>query len=255
MLLTIDIGNSNIVLGIFDGPQLKHTWRIATGVHRMWDEYAIILINLLEMVDLNLKQIDAVAMCSSVPPVSVVWQEMCRRHLGIEPLLVKPGIKTGVRITLDNPREVGADRVVHAAAAHQLYEGPCIVVDLGTATTFDAVSAQGDYLGGAIAPGLVISIEALTARTSALPRIDIIHPKRAIGKNTVAAMRSGIVFGYTGLVENVVSKIKEELGGSAKVIATGGNARLIAAETRAIDIVEPDLILIGLRLIYDMNKS
>jgi type III pantothenate kinase len=255
MLLTIDIGNSNIVLGIFDGPELKHTWRIATGVHRMWDEYAIILINLLEMVDLHIQQIDAVAMCSSVAPVSVVWQEMARRHIHVEPLVVKPGIKTGVRIALDNPREVGADRVVHAAAAHQLYGGPCIVVDLGTATTFDAVSAQGDYLGGAIAPGITISTEALTARTSALPRIDLTRPKRAIGKNTVAAMRSGIVFGYTGLVENVVRKIKEELGGSARVIATGGNARLIANETTAIDIVEPDLILIGLRLIHEMNKA
>jgi type III pantothenate kinase len=255
MLLAIDIGNSNIVVGVFEKDKVKATWRIATGVHRMWDEYAIILINLLATRNLKLSQIDGVVMCSVVPPIGHVWEEMSKRYIGMAPLVVGAGIKTGVRITQDNPREVGADRVVHAAAAHHLYGGPCIVIDMGTATTFDVVSKEGDHLGGAIAPGIVIATEALTARTSALPRIDLVRPKRAIGKNTVAAMQSGIVFGYVGLIEGIVKRIKQEFGSPMKVIATGGNAALIAEETKIIDTVEPDLILIGLRVIWEMNKS
>ncbi|MEW6141553.1 MAG: type III pantothenate kinase [Chloroflexota bacterium] len=255
MLLAIDIGNSNIVVGVFDKDKIKATWRIATGVHRMWDEYAIILVNLLAMQNLKLSQIDGVVMCSVVPPIGHVWEEMSKRYIGMEPLVVGAGVKTGVRIALDNPREVGADRVVHAAAAHHLYGGPCIIIDLGTATTFDVVSKEGDHLGGAIAPGIIIATEALTARTSALPRIDLVRPKRAIGKNTVAAMQSGIVFGYVGLIEGIVKRIKEEFGSPMKVIATGGNAALIARETKIIDIVEEDLILVGLRVIWEMNKS
>jgi len=255
MLLAIDIGNSNIVVGVLDKDKVKATWRIATGVHRMWDEYAIILVNLLAMQNLKLSQIDGVVMCSVVPPIGHVWEEMSKRYIGMEPLVVGAGVKTGVRIALDNPREVGADRVVHAAAAHHLYGGPCIIIDMGTATTFDVVSKEGEHLGGAIAPGIIIATEALTARTSALPRIDLVRPKRAIGKNTVAAMQSGIVFGYVGLIEGIVRRIKAEFGGPMKVIATGGNAALIAAETKTIDVVEPDLILIGLRVIWEMNKS
>ncbi len=255
MLLAIDIGNSNIVVGVFEKDKVKATWRIATGVHRMWDEYAIILINLLATRNLKLSQIDGVVMCSVVPPIGHVWEEMSKRYIGMAPLVVGAGIKTGVRITQDNPREVGADRVVHAAAAHHLYGGPCIVIDMGTATTFDVVSKEGDHLGGAIAPGIIIATEALTARTSALPRIDLVRPKRAIGKNTVAAMQSGIVFGYVGLIEGIVKRIKQEFGSPMKVIATGGNAALIAEETKIIDTVEPDLILIGLRVIWEMNKS
>jgi type III pantothenate kinase len=255
MLLAIDIGNSNIVVGVFDRDKVKATWRIATGVHRMWDEYAIILANLLELQGMKLSQIDGVVMCSVVPPIGHVWEEMCKRYIGMAPLVIGAGVKTGVRIALDNPREVGADRVVHAAAAHHLYGGPCVVIDMGTATTFDVVSGEGDHLGGAIAPGIIIATEALTARTSALPRIDLVRPKRAIGKNTVAAMQSGIVFGYVGLIEGIVRRIKEEFGSPMKVIATGGNAALIAEETKLIDVVEPDLILIGLRVIWEMNKS
>jgi len=255
MLLAIDIGNSNIVVGVFDKEKVKATWRIATGVHRMWDEYAIILINLLATQTLKLSQIDGVVMCSVVPPIGHVWEEMSKRYIGMEPLVVGAGVKTGVRIALDNPREVGADRVVHAAAAHHLYGGPCIIIDMGTATTFDVVSKEGDHLGGAIAPGIIIATEALTARTSALPRIDLVRPKRAIGKSTVAAMQSGIVFGYVGLIEGIVKRIKEEFGSPMKVIATGGNAALIARETKIIDIVEEDLILVGLRVIWEMNKS
>jgi type III pantothenate kinase len=255
MLLAIDIGNSNIVLGMFEGDRLRSTWRIATGVHRMWDEYAILLINLLWTQKLDIKQIDAVVMCSVVPPIGAVWEEVCKRYLGITPLVVGAGVRTGVKIALDNPREVGADRVVHAAAAHHLYGGGAsIVVDLGTATTFDVVSKEGEHLGGAIAPGIVIATEALTTRTAALPRIELIRPRRAIGKNTVQAMQSGIVFGYVGLIEGMIKRIKDDLGEPAKVIATGGNARLIANETNVIDIVDTDLILVGLRLIYEMNK-
>jgi len=255
MLLAIDIGNTNIVLGAFEGEKLKATWRIATGVHRMWDEYAVVLINLLWTQGMDIKQVDGVVMCSVVPPIGAVWEEMCKRYTHTTPLVVGAGVRTGVRITQDNPREVGADRVVHAAAAHHLYGGSAsIVIDMGTATTFDVVSKEGDHLGGAIAPGIVIATEALTARTSALPRIDLVRPRRAIGKNTINAMQSGIVFGYVGLVEGLVRRIKEELAEPAKVIATGGNARLIANETSIIDVVDADLILVGLRLIYDMNK-
>ena len=255
MLLAIDIGNSNVVLGIFEGDRLRATWRIATGVHRMWDEYAVILINLLWTQKLDIKQIDGVVMCSVVPPIGAVWEEVCKHYLGIAPLVVGAGVRTGVRISQENPREVGADRVVHAAAAHHLYGGSAsIVIDLGTATTFDVISKEGEHLGGAIAPGIVIATEALTTRTSALPRIELVRPRKAIGKSTVQAMQSGIVFGYVGLIEGMVKRLKDELGVPAKIIATGGNARLIANETNVIDIVDPDLILVGLRLIHEMNR-
>ena len=168
--------------------------------------------------------------------------------------MVESGVKTGVRICLDNPREVGTDRVVNAVAAHQMYGGSVIVIDLGTATTFDAVSEDGDYLGGAIAPGIAIATEALFTRTAALPRVELTHPKRAVGRNTVAAMQSGIVFGYAGLIEGIVARIQQEMGGKAKVVATGGYAELLARETPVIEVVNPDLTLIGLRLIYEMNK-
>jgi type III pantothenate kinase len=254
MLFAADIGNTNITVGIFDGEELKATWRIATGVHRMPDEYAILILNLLERQGLQGSQITAAVICSVVPPLVGGFEELFRRYLKITPIVVGAGVKTGVRISMDNPREVGADRIVNAVAAHHLYGGPVIVIDFGTATTFDAVSAEGDYVGGSIAPGIAIATEALFTRTAVLPRVELIHPKRAIGRNTVAAMQSGIVYGYVGLIEGLVTRIRKELGAKAKVVATGGFAELLAEETSVIEVVNPDLTLIGLRLIYEMNQ-
>jgi len=255
MLLAVDVGNTNITIGVFDGSKLKATWRVATGVHRMPDEYASLLLNLFERQGIDASKITDAILCSVVPPLAGVFEEMCRRYLKVSPLVIEAGVKTGVRISMDNPREVGADRIVNAVAAHHLYGGAVIVIDLGTATTFDAVSEEGDYLGGAIAPGIAIATEALFARTAVLPRVELTHPKRAIGRNTVAAMQSGIVFGYAGLIEGIVGRIREELNGKAKVVATGGYAELLARETSVIDEINPDLTLIGLRLIYEMNKT
>ncbi|MBM3118056.1 MAG: type III pantothenate kinase [Chloroflexi bacterium] len=255
MLLTVDVGNTNITIGVFDDSKLKATWRIATGVHRMPDEYASLMLNLFERQGIAASQITDAILCSVVPPLVSVFEETCRRYLKVLLLVVESGVKTGVRISMDNPREVGADRIVNAVAAHHLYGGPVIVIDLGTATTFDAVSKEGDYLGGAIAPGIAIATEALFARTAVLPRVELTHPKRAIGRSTVAAMQSGIVFGYAGLIEGIVGRIKQELGGEVKVVATGGYAELLARETPVIEVVNLDLTLEGLRLIYEMNKA
>jgi len=255
MLLAIDIGNSNIILGVLENNELKATWRIVTAVHRMPDEYASLLLSFFDRKEINTSQITDAALCSVVPPLIGVFEEVCLRYFNTRPLTVEAGVKTGVRICMDNPKEVGADRIVNAVAAHRLYGGPAIVIDLGTATTFDAVSADGDYLGGAIAPGITIATEALFSRTAVLPRVELTHPKRAIGTNTVAAMQSGIVYGYVGLIENIVARIQKELGSKAKVIATGGYANLLAEETSIIETVNPDLTMIGLNLIYQMNKS
>ncbi len=254
MLLAIDIGNTSIAFGVFENEKLRATWRIATVIHRMADEYAVLLLNLLRHQGLDKSDIKDIALCSVVPPLTATFEELFQRYFNISPLVVVAGVKTGVRIHVDNPREVGADRIVDAAAAHYLYRGPVIVVDLGTATTFDTVSKEGDYLGGAIAPGISTAAEALFTRTAMLPRVELVRPKQAIGTNTIAAMQSGIVFGYVGLVEGVVARIQQELGEKAKVVATGGYAGLIAKETTVIDEVNPDLTLVGLRLIYLMNK-
>jgi type III pantothenate kinase len=255
MLLAIDIGNINIVLGMFKDDKLLATWRIATGIHRMPDEYAITLLNLLRQEGMDTPDITKIALCSVVPPLTTVFDELCQRYFKIEPLVVRAGVKTGVRIRMDNPSEVGADRIVDAAAAHHLYGGPVIIVDLGTATTFDTVSAEGDYLGGAIAPGLGTASESLSLRTAMLPRVELTRPERAIGTNTIAAIQSGLVFGYIGLIEGIIARIRQELKGKPKVVATGGYAELIAKETPVIDVVNEDLTLVGLRLIYLMNRT
>lgn len=255
MLLAIDIGNTNIVVGVFDGEKLKATWRLGTDVHKLEDEYAALLLNLLSMKGLAFADIDDAIISSSVPPLVTVFEELCRRYFEVTPMVVGPGIKTGVRISIENPREVGADRVVNAAAAHKLYGGPLIVIDFGTATTLDAVSEEGDYLGGAIAPGIVISSEALFEHAAKLPRVELVRPPKAIGRNSVSAMQSGIVFGYVGLIEGIVARMQKELGGTAKVIATGGLANIIASETGVVDAVELDLTLVGLRLIYELNSG
>ncbi|MFC1919411.1 type III pantothenate kinase [Chloroflexota bacterium] len=254
MLLAIDIGNTNITLGIFQNGTLKTRWRIATSIHRLSDEYATLLLALLETESISRSSVTEAVLCSVVPPLTTTFTEMCSRYFTVEPLVVEAGVKTGVSIVMDNPHEVGTDRVVNAAGANHLYGGPVIIIDFGTATTLDVVSDKGEYLGGVIAPGVTLGAEALFTRTAALPRVEIVRPKRVIGKNTVGAMQSGIIFGYVGLVDGLVGRIQEELGKKAKVIATGGLASIISKETSIIQTVEPDLTLIGLRIIYEMNR-
>jgi len=255
MLLAIDIGNTDITLGVFEGEELRATWHMATGIHRMADEYAATLLNLLRHQDLATSDIKEAILCSVVPPLIATFEELFRKYFQTSPLVVGAGVKTGVRIRMDNPREVGADRIVNAAAAHHLYGGPVIITDLGTATTFDTVSREGDYLGGAIAPGIETATEALFTQAAMLPRVELTRPKRAIGTNTIAAIQSGLIFGYVGLVEGIIARIQKELGEKARVVATGGYAELIAKETSVIDTVNPTLTLTGLRLIYSMNKG
>ncbi len=254
MLLAIDIGNTNITIGMFKDDKLKATWRIATGIHRMTDEYAVTLLNLLRQQGLDVPNVTKVAICSVVPPLTAVFEELCQKYFNVVPLVVRAGVKTGVRIRLDNPSEVGPDRIVDAAAAYNLYGGPIIIVDMGTATAFDTVSKEGDYLGGALAPGMSMAAESLFTRTAMLPRVGLTRPEHAIGTNTITAMQSGLVFGYVGLIEGIIARILQELGEKAKVVATGGYAELIAKETKVINAVNTDLTLIGLRLIYMMNK-
>ena len=255
MLLAIDIGNTDTTLGVFEDGELRATWHLETNIHRMADEYAALLLNLLHHQGLDTSDIKKAALCSVVPPLVTTYEDLFRRYFGISPLVVGTGVKTGVRIRMDNPREVGADRIVDAAAAHHLYGGPVIIVDLGTATTFDTVSKEGDYLGGAIAPGINTAAETLFTQAAMLPRVDLVHPKHVIGTNTINAMQSGIVLGYVGLIEGMVARIQKELGEKAKVVATGGWAELAARETAVFDMINPNLTLIGLRLIYLMNQE
>ena len=254
MLLAIDVGNTNIVVGVFDGEKLKVTWRIATRMNREVDEFGVLTLAFLRQQRLPVSRITGAVICSVVPPFTPVSQEMCRKYFHVSPLVVEAGVKTGIRLCVDNPRELGADRVVNAVAAHHFYGGPAIVIDFGTATTFDVVSKKGDYLGGAIAPGIGIAAEALVTRTAMLPRVELLRPRRVIGTNTVAAMQSGILYGYIGLVEGIVNRIERELGVKARVIATGGYAPLVAKGIPRIKVVNVDLSLEGLRLIYEMNK-
>lgn len=255
MLLAIDIGNTNIKLGVFQGDKLEATWNLATGIHRTPDEYGGIVLDLMERRGIPASRISGVVLCGVVPPLLHTFVELCRRYLDTKPLVVEAGVKTGMRVRLDNPREVGPDRVVNAVAGQHLYGKPLIIIDLGTATTFDVVSQEGDYLGGAIAPGIGVAGEALFARTAMLPRIELVRPRQVIGRNTVSAMQSGMIFGYIALIEGMIRRIEQELGAKAKVIATGGQAYQFVEEIAAIDVVNPSLTLIGLRLIYEMNKE
>ena len=254
MFLAIDIGNTNITLGVYDRTRLAATWRVATVHDRMPDEYGILLIQLMAQRGLASEQVSGVAIASVVPALTGVVQEAVEGYLKQEPLVVDAGVKTGVRIRYENPREVGADRVVDCAAVKVKYGGPACVVDFGTATTFDAITAEGDYLGGAIAPGIGIAAEALFSRASKLYRVEIAPPSRAIGTNTAMAMQSGIFFGYVGLVEGLVARFRRELGDEMKVIATGGLAQKVASETPVIQHVDPWLTLDGLRIVYEMNR-
>ena len=254
MLLAIDIGNTNITLGMFQGEQVRATWRLAPDVNRLADEYGVLMISLLSQEGLGKSDIDAAVMSSVVPDLEPVFEQACARYFNVRPLVVGTGVRTGLRILYDSPRDVGADRVADAVAAIHLYGPPLIVVDLGTGTVFDAISKEGDYVGGAIAPGMAIAAEALFRRAAKLYQVELARPKTAIGRNTVAAVQSGLIFGYVGLVEGIVTRFKEELGGQAKVVATGGWAELIAAETSVIDVVDPNLTLTGLRILYELNR-
>ena len=253
MLLAIDIGNTNITLGLYEGDLLCPRWRLATNHERMPDEYGLQFIQLLEHADYCPEDITGICLASVVPPLTGTIAQACRQYLEFDPLVVDAGVKTGVHNRYDDPRAVGADRIVDAAAVKRLYGVPACVVDFGTATTFDAISAEGDYLGGAIAPGIGIASEALFMRAAKLPCVDFQRPPAAIGRNTVHSMQSGLLFGYVALVEGMVERFKMELGPQMKVIATGGLAEVIACETDVIEIIAPWLTLDGLRIIWDLN--
>ena len=254
MLLALDIGNTNITLGVFDGERLTATWRLSTDRSKMPDEYTIMLTQLLNLRGMSAQDIEDVALCSVVPPLTPLFVELSRQYFKVDPLVVAAGTRTGIRILYDNPRDVGADRIVDAAAALKLYGGPVIIVDMGTATVFDAVTADGDYLGGAIAPGMAIAHDALFSNTSQLRRVELVSPEAPIGRNTIHAIQSGIVLGYAELVKGMVARFDEELGGGARVVATGGMAHVIEKEAGVFDDVNPDLTLTGLRLIHGMSS-
>jgi type III pantothenate kinase len=255
MLLAFDIGNTNIKAGVFDGDKLCATFHLATHVNQMPDEYAVYVLNLLRHRGIDVASVTEGAISCVVPPLLTTFHDLFERYFNIEPLAVGPGMKTGIRIRYDNPRELGGDRISNTAGALHLYKPPIIVVAMGTATAFDTISKEGDYLGGAVAPGIAIAAEALYTRTAALPRVELVRPKRAIGGNTPAAMQSGIIFGYAGLIDGIVMRIQEELGEKAMVVATGGYSSVIAKETKFIDKVNLNLTLIGIKVIHDMNRG
>jgi type III pantothenate kinase len=255
MILTIDIGNTNITMGVFAGELLQARWRFSTDIHRLPDEYALQLQGLFSLKQVPVEKLDAVAICSVVPPLTSALQEAVRTLLDIEPFTVGSGTRTGIRVLYDSPKDVGSDRIVDAAAAYFYYGAPAIVVDFGTATVFDAIAKDGSYLGGAISPGLTISLESLFTSTSQLRRIELAAPTSAIGKNTVHSMQSGLVLGYVGLVETMINRFKNEMADpDIKVIATGGSASLIVEHTDSIDVIDEDLTLRGLRYIHSLNS-
>ncbi len=255
MLLAIDIGNTNITLGLFDGDSLGPHWRLATDYMRTEDEYGLHLSHLLSHAGIQSNQVKGVCMASVVPPLTSTFVAACTRYLGHKPLVVDVGVKTGVRLKYEDPRQVGADRVVDAVAVRQLYGGPACIVDFGTATTFDAISADGDYLGGAIAPGILIAANALFQSAAKLQRVELLRPPAAVGRNTVQSIQSGMLFGYVGLVEGMVARFRKELGANMKTIGTGSLVELIAQETETIEIVAPWLTLYGLKIVNELNQS
>ena len=257
-LLAIDVGNTNVTLGLFDYGgdvgRLSQHWRITTRREQTSDEVTIILRALFEQAGRKVEEISDGIISSVVPPLLPIWERVCEKLFAREPLVVGPGIRTGMPVRYENPREVGADRIVNSVAAYELHGGPIIAVDFGTATTFDCISGDGEYLGGAIFPGIQIAMDALFQRTALLHRVELARPKSAIGKTTTGALQSGLLFGYAGMVDALVSRIREELGGGARVIATGGLAALVASETSSIERVEPYLTLEGLRILFEKNR-
>lgn len=249
MLLTIDIGNTTILIGVFDGEKLIEHLSLSTDREKTADEYGILL-----SAGINPRKIKGIAISSVVPPLLETFEKMSQQYFHLSPLVVGPGIKTGLTIKYDYPQELGADRIVNAVATHYLYRGPAIIVDFGTATTFCALSEKGEYLGGAIAPGIGISVEGLFEKTALLPRIELVKPGRVIGKRTIESMQSGLIYGFTELVDGIVKRMKKEFSQEAKVIATGGWANLVAGESKTIDEIDPFLTLKGLRIIYQKNQ-
>ena len=252
-VLAVDVGNTNVVLGIYENEKLRRTWRLATVHDRTEDELAVSIDALLAQEDLALSDLDALALGSVVPPLTTAFTRLGERYLERPVFIVGPGIKTGVRLRVDNPSEVGADRIANTLAAHRRYGGPAVIVDFGTTTNFDVVSADGDFLGGSFAPGLEISAESLFGRASRLFRVPLVAPAAAIGKNTADCLRSGLVFGYVGLVEGLLARIVAELSATPRVIATGGLATTIAPLAKGIERVDEDLTLEGLRMLYELN--
>lgn len=254
MLLTIDVGNTNLTLGLYDGEKLGPHWRLATDHERMPDEYGLQFLGLLDHVGYTTADLSGICLASVVPPLTGRVSQACREYLKQEALLVDTGIKTGIRIRYEDPRAVGADRVADAVAVHHLYGGPACIIDFGTATTFNALTAEGEYLGGAITVGINLAAEALFQRAAKLPRIDIQRPPSVIGRNSVHAMQSGLLFGYVAMVEGMVTRFRVELGEDMKVIATGGLAEIVAKETPVIQHLVPWLTLDGLRIIWELNQ-
>ncbi len=254
MLLTIDVGNTNLTLGLYEGDQLVRHWRLATDHSRMPDEYGLQLLGLFENAGRSPKDLTGISLASVVPPLTMRVVQACREYLGQEPLVVDAGIKTGVKIRYEDPRAVGADRVCDAVAVMKLYGGPACVVDFGTATTFNAITREGEYLGGAITAGVNLAAEALYTHAAKLPRIDLQRPPSVIGRNTVHAMQSGLLFGYVSMVEGMVARFRAELGDDMKVVATGGLAEVVAKETPVIQHIAPWLTLDGLRILWELNR-
>jgi type III pantothenate kinase len=254
MLLTIDIGNTNLTLGLYEGEELGAHWRLATDHKRMPDEYGLQFLGLLQNAGKTIDDISGISLASVVPPLTGRVIQACHEYLKQEPLVVDTGIKTGIKIRYEDPRAVGADRVCDAVAVMKLYGGPACVVDFGTATTFNAITKDGEYLGGAITAGINLAAEALFTHAAKLQRIELQRPPSVIGRNTVHAMQSGLLFGYVSMVEGMVGRFKFELGDDMKVIATGGLAEIVAKETKVIDVIAPWLTLDGLRIIWELNR-
>ncbi len=255
MILVCDVGNTNIVLGVYKGEKILRAWRISTDRNKTSDEYGVSIKQLFEYENLDIKDIKSVIISSVVPTIMHALENMSRRYFKQEPIIIGPGIKTGINIKYDNPKEVGADRIVNAVAAYEKFGGPIIIVDFGTATTFCAISENGDYLGGVITPGIIISSEALFQKASKLPRVELIKPEKVLNKNTINSMQAGIIYGYVGMVDYLIDKMEEELGVKSKeVIATGGLSSVIASESKKITKIEKMLTLEGLRIIYEKNK-
>ena len=254
MLLVFDIGNSNIVLGTYEGKKLLRHWRISTDRQKTGDEYGMLINNLFRFQGIRMSDVTAIIISSVVPPLVVPLAKMCERYFRLRPLIVGPGIKTGIKLKYENPREIGADRIVNSVGAYEQFGGPLIVVDIGTATTFDIVAENGDYLGGVIAPGIGISSEALFQRAAQLPRVALVTPRTIICRNTVNAMQAGVIFGFVGQIDEIVRRIKAEMKQDMRVIATGGMAKMISRESKTIDKVDNFLTLTGLRVLYERNQ-
>ena len=255
VLLTIDAGNTNTVLGVHEDARLRAHWRLTTRREQTADEYGILVRNLFQAASIDPKTIDGVALASVVPPLTPVLVALSRQYLGHDPLVVEPGVRTGMPILYEPPGDVGADRIVNGVAAFAAYGGPVVVVDFGTATTFDVVTKKGEYMGGVICPGIGISADALFQRAARLPRVDVRNPGRVVGRSTVASIQAGLYFGYAGMVEGILARIRAELGEAIRIVATGGLAETLAADMPSIEAVDPVLTLTGLRLIWERNRT